>query len=130
MLRLLCVNIIPAGVTCMVPQARRSDGNLGELLTEEHIEHAKQAPAIAWSLPAAAPTPRRSEDLIWQQNTASQRQAAYIDVSSDKFQVRPLFSYCTGRRCASLVKVGCRYPESRAGRASCWQVPRPATIRK
>ena len=38
------------------------DGNPGELLTEEHIEHAKQAlkeRANSVSLPAAAPTPRR-----------------------------------------------------------------------
>jgi ProP effector len=37
------------------------DGNPGELLTEEHIEHAKQAlkESKNVSLPAAAPTPRR-----------------------------------------------------------------------
>ena len=50
------------------------DGNPGELLTEEHIEHAKQALKESKErvLPAAAPTPGEGRQA---QAAASQRAA-------------------------------------------------------
>jgi sRNA-binding protein len=97
------------------------DGNPGELLTEEHIEHAKQAlkESKNVSLPAAAPTPRRRRQA---QAAASQRPRK-ADAARSTSPSPPCSQGCTGRRCAA-GESGCRYPESRAGRARrAGQVP-------